>query len=71
MNGYPVLLMVRFTDLKSTTCLTCPSGFSMKRARAHDSVGVLQMDMMPVASSSPMYFLPLSAMLISIGLAVM
>ena len=70
MNGYPILLIVRFTDLKSTTSLTCPSGFSMKRAREYDSVGVLQMDIMPADRSSSMYFLPLSAMLISIGLAV-
>ena len=71
VNGYPVRLIVRFTDLKSTTSLTCPSGFSMNLALAHDSVGVLQTDIMPAANSSSMYFFPLSAMLMSIGLAVM
>ena len=51
VNGYPVLLMVKFTNLKPTTSLTCPSGFSMKRAQAHNSVWVIEMDNMPADSS--------------------
>ena len=47
VNGYPVRFIVKFTDLKSTTSLTCsPSGLSMNLALAHDSVGVLQTDIM-------------------------
>ena len=51
VNGYPVLFMVRFTDLKSTTNLTWPSVLSINLALAQDSVGTLHTDMMPVASN--------------------
>ena len=71
VNGYPVLLIVRFTDLKSTKSRTCPSGVGMNLAIAHYSVGVLHGEIIPAARSVSMYFLPLSAMFISIGLAVM
>ena len=64
-------MIVRFTDLKSTTSWTCQSGFSMNLAFVHDSVGVLHGEIIPVAESMSMYVLPLSAMFISIGLAVM
>ena len=62
--------MVRLTERKSTTRRTWPSGFSINLALAQDSVGVLHIEMMPAASSSSMYFFALSAMLMSIGLAV-
>ena len=71
VNVYPVRLIVRFTDLKLTTSLTLSSYFSMYLALAHDSMGVLQTDVMPVAISSSMYIFALSAMLMSTGLAVM
>ena len=63
--------IVKFTDLKSTTRQTCPSDLSMNLALAHDSVGVLQTEITLAAISSSMYFLPLSAMFMSMGLAVM
>ena len=56
VNGYPVHSIVRLSNLKSTTSLTWSSGLSMKLALAHDSVGILQTDIMPVANSSSIYF---------------
>ena len=64
-------MIVRFTDLKFTTSWICQSDFSMNQALAQDSVGVLHGDIMPAVDSSSMYFLPLSARFLSIGLAVM
>ena len=60
------LLIVRLTDLKSTTPLTwTPSGFSINHTLADYSIGILHMDIILLCTSLSMYAFAFSSLCMS------